>query len=162
MMKGLFTRISNTRFFRVVKSQWWIGILTGFFTGLAVFPPNIINFNRVTGNISKTYNKIEWVHVKGKGSVPFPTVFIVLSDSVIFNSADKKCIEYIEANNVIGKKVNIIYIEREVGDKSISKLTIDNQVVGDEDKRLVFIFFASVIWVLVGGMAEIIRIWKSV
>ncbi len=160
-MKVLFIRLLNTGLFKFIKHQWWIGILTGFFTGLAVFPPNIINFNKTTGYISRTYNQVVQVHIRGKGSVPFPTVFIILSDSTVFHSSDKKVLDYFTTYPSKNKFVEIKYKERRSGDKSISKLTIDNQAIGDEDKRLVIIFFVSLIWVIWGGIAEVIKIWKS-
>ncbi len=160
MMKELYTRISNTGLFEILKNQWWIGILTGIFSGLWCFPPNIINFNRVKGIVVKVYVSKDIVHVSGRGSFEFDELNLMFEDSSTY-SINLILKPEIDCLNVIGKEVEIIY--NNIGNhNSIRRLKINDYLISTEDKRLVFIFFASVIWVLVGGISEVIRIWKSV
>jgi len=160
MMKGLYTSILNTGFFRIIKNQWWFGLLIVIFSGLWCYPPNIINFNRIKGTVVNVYSGKHIVHVSGKGSFEFDKLILMLEDSSKY-SINIRLKPEIDSLNVIGKEVQIIY--NNIRDhNSIRRLKINNHVISTEDKRIVVIFFLSVIWVVLGCVSEVIRVWKSV
>jgi hypothetical protein len=161
-MKALYIKIIESKIFNFFKQQWWLGIFIGFISTLGIFPPNSLNPNRVDGLIADTYKGKYFGHITGKGSVEFNVMYILLEDSTLYNTSDKSAKKYLNSINVKEKHAKIIYQNVQNDQKSIVKLEIDGKVVCDENKWLVGIFWFCLIWVVWGGIGEIVRIWKSV
>jgi hypothetical protein len=131
------------------------------FFSLFVWPPNFINYNRANGEIVRVYEDILYVHIKGRGSANTNALYIVFKDSSVFFTVDKKTITELKDVRYVGKQAELLFYNQQKGRKGITKLVIDNVVIQDEDKCFVLIFLICVLWVIIGGIAEVIRIWKN-
>ncbi|PKQ66412.1 hypothetical protein BZG01_11450 [Labilibaculum manganireducens] len=157
MMRELFIRMLQMKF---IKDHWWLGVLLGFFLGMWVLPPNFLNFNRVEGTIVDVYKRETSIHVAGKGSASSMTLFIVLSDSTEYGTDVPSYQKEIIKMKPIGKRVKITYtIVQQF--KNMQKLVIDNTLIIKDNILLLSLFLFCVLWVVLGGGAEIVRMWRN-
>lgn len=160
-MKALYTNIIKSKIGGFFMEYWWLAILLTIFTAMWMWPPNFLNWNRVSGKIARVYEGDQSVYVTQKGNFEFHALYIVLEDSSIYSSVEKKTIEYFKGQNYLEKKVELIYVKGQKERKRIHKLVVDGKVIEDESKWLVAIFLFFAIWSILGVIGEVVQIWNA-
>jgi len=157
MKPKFFIRFKNIYSF--LREYWMLGLVFGFFSGLFCFPPNYMNFNRVKGVVIKQFDTTTYVG-SGKWAGRFEDLMLQLNDSISYGTCGEKEKIRILKKELIGKEVEIIFTK--VNDINvIHKLKVDETIIVDDNKYLVTFFTLNIIWFLIGGVAEGIRICKK-
>lgn len=161
-MKALFTKIIKSKIGGFFMEYWWLAILLTIFTAMWMWPPNFLNWNRVSGKIARTYEGELWVTVTQKGSAVTNALYIVLEDSSIYSTNGKNIIQEFRDKNYIGEKVELIYVKgQKQGERWIQKMVLEGKIIIDESKWLVAIFLFFAIWSILGVIGEVVQIWNA-